>query len=259
MEPADQRRDDCYLCERPLPEDRRPQWSPPTSGGTTPGPESQAMVTALPQWSPPTSGGTTTRGRDVLHRPAAAMELADQRRDDPASRFGGTGSTKSPQWSSPTSGGTTAMRFPIGLSSMAPPQRSPPTSGGTTHNTRPGPGSARPAAMEPVNQRRDDRRVRCRHEPGGPAAMEPADQRRDDNSPPLRAIVGSGCRNGARRPAAGRQAVSGATAARPPCGRSGARRPAAGRPFRLRGSSRFRAVVPQWSPPTSGGTTRLEL
>ena len=60
MEPADQRRDDFLVLVPCRPAAVTPQWSPPTSGGTTdagaPQMRSQATV---PQWSPPTSGGTT--------------------------------------------------------------------------------------------------------------------------------------------------------------------------------------------------------
>jgi len=41
----------------------RPQWSPPTSGGTTDIIGAVLDLIQGPQWSPPTSGGTTPIGR----------------------------------------------------------------------------------------------------------------------------------------------------------------------------------------------------
>jgi len=58
MEPADQRRDDLTITRKIEPM-YTPQWSPPTSGGTTNRWEKIPEDSWLPQWSPPTSGGTT--------------------------------------------------------------------------------------------------------------------------------------------------------------------------------------------------------
>ena len=110
----------------------------------------------LPQWSPPTSGGSTASSFSspraahcAAMEPAdqrrehlvvgadlgavvngAAMEPADQRREHKVSTMV-MSSTVRPQWSPPTSGGSTfaltiAARLPV------PPQWSPPTSGGST-------------------------------------------------------------------------------------------------------------------------------
>ena len=163
MEPADQRRDDLLDgavatvragtgrngARRPaagrlvpvmpaVASAMQPQWSPPTSGGTTSMDTRPARAhTAEPQWSPPTSGGTTVRRpRPGQHRDAAAMEPADQRRDDAHQVSRTTTGRARPQWSPPTSGGTTCAAVAVAAVQAF-------------------------AAMEPADQRRDDRST-CR-------------------------------------------------------------------------------------------------
>ncbi len=110
--------------------------------------------------------------------------------------------------------------------------------------------------------------------------MEPADQRREHRrtARPARSRP-AGCRNGARRPAAGAPWPPPRRSGRPRC-RNGARRPAAGALADQRVELRQQdhaamgpadqrrehwaqntsdgtaTIVPQWSPPTSGGSTR---
>ena len=136
-------------------------------------------------------------------------------------------STVGPQWSPPTSGGTTWTA--LGTGPGRSPQWSPPTSGGTTPQDR---SIVRPwsAAMEPAGQRRDDRQ-RGAPRFGDPrsAAMEPAGHRRDDLAVAAVDRRVAGCRNGARRPSAGRP-LARDEPCRNPRGRNGARRPSAGRP-----------------------------
>jgi len=252
MEPADQRRDDQQGDSLTIADDALPQWSPPTSGGTTGGHLHRASRGPRAAMEP-----ADQRRDDLARDPGAAlalpaaMEPADQRRDD-LRAIATFGRPSTPQWSPPTSGGTTTYLPSI--------------------TTR-----ASSAAMEPADQRRDDRpflsdsclsfcsrngaRRPAAGRPGpasapprrpgpqwspptsggttvsgttwtvtrGASAMEPADQRRDD-SPVMTSSCRKGLvRNGARRPAAGRlehDTLHGHVERF----RNGARRPAAGRP-----------------------------
>src|SRR6266487_1562835 len=83
MEPADQRRDDLHPIMVPA-QNQLPQWSPPINGGMTPFRlQYNQARRSLPQWSPPINGGMTeVRERPLRRRAGAAMEPADQRRDD---------------------------------------------------------------------------------------------------------------------------------------------------------------------------------
>ncbi len=139
-----------------------PQWSPPTSGGST------ALVTeaeirdVVPQWSPPTSGGSTARaGRADRADPGAAMEPADERREHLRGRHPRPGWRRRPQWSPPTSGGSTAS-YEVRAVGKDGPQWSPPTSGGSTlyrgrHAYR-----LPSAAMEPADERREHSTIETR-------------------------------------------------------------------------------------------------
>ena len=130
MEPADQRRDDLVTAgARPV--GLPAAMEPPTSCGMTRKNNLLAVYISQPQWSPPTSGGTTGAALDhrVVHV-LAAMEPANQRRDDP-SAVTRPGMLVVPQWSPPTSGRTMPRAYPIRLRATSP-QWSPPTSGGTT-------------------------------------------------------------------------------------------------------------------------------
>jgi len=85
-----------------------------------------------PQWSPPINGGMTL-GRAAGHVVAypAAMEPADQRRDDWEQAVVNGVAKDGPQWSPPINGGMTPPR----QARRRAPVR---------------------AAMEPADQRRDD-------------------------------------------------------------------------------------------------------
>ena len=84
------------------------QWSPPLNGGTTSKLYRKWPIVSPLQWSPPMNGGTTraplARDADVER---AAMEPADERRDDLRGGRARSHCSSSPQWSPPMNGGTT--------------------------------------------------------------------------------------------------------------------------------------------------------
>src|SRR5215467_8627973 len=85
-----------------------------------------------PQWSPPMIGGMTAAGVEGdLAEQAAAMEPADDRRDDAATTLGIQHYQKMPQWSPPMIGGMTGRR-PVIRGNYETPQWSPPMIGGMT-------------------------------------------------------------------------------------------------------------------------------
>ena len=228
MEPADQRRDDAAVAgrSRRLRCHRRNGARRPAAGRRRSS-RPAAPARRRPQWSPPTSGGTTRH----------AVRSAEQRHV--------------PQWSPPTSGGTTAARADGTCAGCCRNGARRPAAG-----RRPDAGRAaqRRAAMEPADQRRDDARHRT-HRVDDHAAMEPADQRRDDRC--VSQLPGCRCSRAAMEPADQRRDDLSSTSRLDGIGRgrNGARRPAAGRPACTRPALARTLTMPQWSPPTSGGTT----
>ena len=166
------------------------------------------------------TAASPSRRRNGARRPAAGAP--DEPLDEPAG-------PPRPQWSPPTSGGSTSWASTASSYIRKVPQWSPPTSGGST-------GGAGGVPLDPVL-----------------AAMEPADQRREHGPRPL---APSGAQDGAAMEPADQRREHAERRARFRNGHVAAMEPADQRrehPVEMTYASG--TEKPQWSPPTSGGST----